>query len=152
VQISKQFQSIIEVNRKKVLTDLLVIGVGASLICCSNKEMQKAALLDVNGKWTNKYANDIKLAGVTVDQFPEVANRKYLASYVGKHPAGVTYYFWDGRVKQCTFTPEGELLNAFWWAKDFLNRNTSLWSDVDFSAGSDPHFESHSDPRNKVAQ
>lgn len=134
---------------------MALIALASIALCittnsCANGKRKDNQVPDGVGKWTNAYANAPKLAGVSVSQYPEVAASSVLDSYVGKHPATITYFFWNGRVRQCTFAPDGQRLDDFWWPDDFLKRNPSLWNEVDFSAGSDPQFKFHVDPRKAI--
>ena len=68
--------------------------------------------------------------------------------YEGKHPCGIYFYFWDGRVRQRGYEPDGTLLDDFWWPTDMrLKPGDGGWGLVDFSHGSDPSFRHHADPR-----
>ena len=70
--------------------------------------------------------------------------------YEGKHPAMVIFYFWDGRVRQLGYEPDGTVYDNFWWpAPDRLKPGDAAWWMVDFTHGSDPTFQHHADPRKK---
>jgi hypothetical protein len=101
------------------------------------------------GPWENIYRGDERLAGVVVQQYPETAGMEvdYQGSQ-GKHPAGVTFVFWDGRSRKLTYDPTGSVLDDYWLPEDMRYVPGSLaWKWVDFRFGSDPKFKSHRDPR-----
>lgn len=101
--------------------------------------------LDVpSAEWKNLHKDDLDLAGVIVMQYPE--NPYEIRSFVGMHPAAIFYVFWDGRVRQVGYDPDGVISNDFWW-DDPMEPGEGWWDDVDFSYGSDPNFERHQDPR-----
>ena len=96
------------------------------------------------GHWINLYQGDRRLAGVSVEQFgddPFEAQR-----YEGKHPEGVWFYFWDGRVRMITYSPEGAVTSDQ-WRQERVKAGATEWDDVDFTYGSDPKFRHHADPR-----
>ena len=98
------------------------------------------------GHWENPFRGNPKLAGVVVQQFGECVYDQHL--WEGKHPCGIYFYFWDGRVRQRSYEPDGTLREDFWWP-DRLKSGDARWSDVDFSHGSDPTLKHHADPRSK---
>ncbi|CAN5664597.1 hypothetical protein BH09VER1_BH09VER1_00990 [soil metagenome] len=101
------------------------------------------------GRWKNIYKGDPKLAGVEVHQFGECPYDQWL--YEGKHPEAVWYYFWDGRVRQIDYEPDGKSYSDQWWPPEMRLRRGSLdWQQVDFSQGSDPTFKHHADPRKNL--
>lgn len=98
-------------------------------------------------QWRNLHAGDPALAGIVIDQEPPegcVYNDK--SRYDHRHPADVTYYFWDGRVRQMEFEPYGDVIGDFWW-REKIKPGDGWWTDVDFSYGTDPKFRTHKDPR-----
>ncbi len=84
--------------------------------------------------WVNLHENDPELAGIAF------GNDGGGPEYVEKHPAGVSYVFWDGRVRQTTHEPDGTKLEDYW-------HRVAPWNRLDYSVGSDPNFERHEDPR-----
>ena len=93
----------------------------------------------------NLYAGNPQLAGISIAQSSDELGS--YEKYLGKHPALVCYVFWDGRVQQYNYEPDGKLMEKpFWWPRKLEVGNGS-WKEVDFSYGSDPTFEKHQDPR-----
>lgn len=86
--------------------------------------------------WVNLHEGDPDLAGIAF------GNDGGGDEYIGKHPAGVSYVFWDGRVRQTTHEPDGKVLEDYW-------HRIAPWNRLDYSFGSDPNFERHEDPRKK---
>ena len=124
-----------------------------TLVACANHSRTSTAptpsrpIRDVTiGHWDNPFHRDPKLAGVVVQQFGECPYNQHL--WEGKHPCEIYYYFWDGRVRQCGYEPDGTVREDFWWPNR-LTPGDDRWSDVDFSHGSDPSFQHHADPRKK---
>jgi len=98
------------------------------------------------GVWTNEFQGDPQLAGVTVQQFGECPYDQW--RFESKHPCGVFYFFWDGRVVQRQYEPDGTLVSDGNW-KNRVNPGDAWWQNVDFTHGSDPEFKHHADPRPK---
>ncbi len=96
------------------------------------------------GPWDNPYSHDPNLAGVEVHQFGECPYDQHL--WEGKHPCAIWFFFWDGRVRQCGYEPDGTLHESFWW-RNRIKPGDARWQHVDFSQGSDPKFQSHAGPR-----
>ncbi len=86
--------------------------------------------------WVNLHENDQELAGISFFNDGETQ------SHEGKHPGGVIYVFWDGRVRQTVHKPDGTKVEDFW-------HRVAHWNRLDYSFGSDPNFERHKDPRLK---
>lgn len=86
--------------------------------------------------WVNLHGGDPDLAGISFIGDGDAE------AYVGKHPSGVMYVFWDGRVRQTSHKPDGSLQGDFW-------HRVAHWNRLDYSFGSDPNFERHDDPRKK---
>jgi hypothetical protein len=97
------------------------------------------------GPWDNPYRNDPKLAGVWICQLGECPYDQW--RFEGKHPAGIFFYFWDGRVRQVGYEPDGTVYSDQWWPHRIEPGDD--WFNVDFSQGSDPTFQHHADPRKK---
>ena len=66
--------------------------------------------------------------------------------YEGMHPSLVAFFFWDGRVRQHDYEPDGRVRYDYWWP-DRLKPSDGRWNAVDFTQGSDPIFKHHADPR-----
>ena len=98
------------------------------------------------GSWVNLYQGDPRLAGVSVQQFGDNSFEAW--QYEGKHPEGVWFYFWDGRVRALTYDPAGTVTSDQWMAAR-VKPGATEWDDVDFGYGSDPKFLHHADPRQK---
>ena len=106
--------------------------------------------------YENKYRGDPDLAGIECYQHPLVDNTvEDYSVYDGKHPGAVVYHFWDGRILSLYYSPDGRVMHKNWFkhesdpAKLKAKREYAFsWEMVDFSKGSDPHFEHHTDPRN----
>lgn len=96
--------------------------------------------------WKNLHEGDPLLAGVEMSQCPEGAMGERAEAYIKGHPAMVLYYFWDGRVRQTGYEPNGEVIEDFYWNMPVGKRNAA-WGHVDFSRGSDPTFIKNKDPR-----
>lgn len=86
--------------------------------------------------WINLHEGDPDLAGIAFFNDGEAD------AYLGKHPGGVMYVFWDGRVRQTGHKPDGTVEEDFW-------HRVAQWNRLDYSFGSDPNFERHEDPRKK---
>ncbi|MBB5030860.1 hypothetical protein [Prosthecobacter vanneervenii] len=98
------------------------------------------------GHWENPFRDNPDLAGVAVQQFGECSYDQH--HWEGRHPHEIYFFFWDGRVRQCGYEPDGTLLEDFWWPEDMrLKPHDPRWKKVDFSHGSDPMFKRHADPR-----
>lgn len=98
------------------------------------------------GPWENPFRGNPDLAGVNVQQFGECPYDQHL--WEGRHPCEIYFYYWDGRVRQRGYEPDGTLREDFWWPADMrLKPHDSGWNQVDFSHGSDPTFKRHADPR-----
>lgn len=95
--------------------------------------------------WHQHFNNDANLAGIEVMQYPEVATGEAYESYRNKHPAHVTYCFWDGSMICYQFTPDGEVIDMS--DPGFRLSSPNDWCSVDFRFGSDPNFRTHRDPR-----
>ena len=96
--------------------------------------------------WINPFKDDPQLAGVIVQQLPE--NPYDQKAWLGKHPSMIEFFFWDGRVQQRDYEPDGTQTDSFWWPSTMkVNRN--LWDQVDFTQGADPTFKQHADPRQR---
>jgi hypothetical protein len=96
------------------------------------------------GPWENLYKGDRALAGVFVLQYPEGADS--WKDYEYKHPGLIEYFFWDGRVRQIVYRPDGSVHDDFWWPYK-IKPGDGWWGGLDFSYGSDPEFKRHKDPR-----
>jgi|GEM_PF-3022721 len=125
-----------------------------SLAACSHHSEKPVKLPKVRaihdfsvGPWENPFRGDPNLAGVCVQQFGECPYDQHL--HEGKHPCGIYFYFWDGRVRQRGYEPDGTLREDFWWpaAMRLKLHDSASWKNVDFSHGSDPNFKHHADPR-----
>jgi hypothetical protein len=137
----------------KVKRTILATCLALCVVGCANRQNRSASLplrrpvrSHAIGRWDNPYRGDPKLAGVRVYQLGECPYEQW--RYEGKHPAGIWFYFWDGRVRQIGYEPNGSVDNDFWWPTR-LKPGDSYWLDVDFSHGSDPAFQHHADPRLK---
>jgi hypothetical protein len=127
---------------------LLLAGCASERLTQSpnNPKLPKRPPPDTRGPWTNLYAGDQRLAALAVIQYPENPYESW--SYAGKHPCNIWYAFWDGRVRQIQYRPDGTVLNDFWWpARLRLMPGNSVWQTFDFSYGSDRSFSRHRDPR-----
>lgn len=119
-------------------------AAGVNLVGCAvsppppNPSSQTSAytIRPVYPGWVNLHEGAPDLAGVAF------ANDGGGPEYVGKHPAGVIYAFWDGRVRSVTHDPNGKVLDDHW-------HRIAPWNRLDYSFGSDPNFERHEDPRRK---
>lgn len=81
-----------------------------------------------------------------MQQFTDCASENW--RYKGKHPAMILFYYWDGRVRQLGYDPDGTVHENFWWPDSLrLKPGDAAWSNVDFTCGSDPAFQQHADPR-----
>ena len=128
----------------KLISITVLLFVVAFQLGCSWRQKAKAI-----GPWQNAYAGNEELAGVVISQFPEAGRYPWLIeSYKGKHPAMILYYFWNGRINQRAFEPDGTETENFWW-NDSLKPGEWIWRVVDYSQGSDPKFIRHRDPRPK---
>lgn len=125
--------------RRIIAVAILVFLSLASATCSSDSSPSLV-------KWFNLHENDAALAGVEVCQYPEGSAYDSKTRYMGKHPAMVIYYFWDGRVRQTSFEPNGALREDFFWPRQ-LRLGPDTWRNVNFNLGSDPFFKSHKDPR-----
>jgi hypothetical protein len=94
--------------------------------------------------WKRLVPDSSELAGVIVEQLPEISHSQHL--YFGKHPFEVQMVYWDGRIQMFEFTPDG-LVRRTAWSEHPLKHGDEWWGRVDFSYGSDPDFSKHSDPR-----
>lgn len=96
--------------------------------------------------WQNLYAGDPALAGTEVWQLPREGDVYDRTRWANRHPAEIDYFFWDGRVYQVLYFPNGDEWDKGWWPYR-IRPGDREWEDVDFSYGSDPSFERHGDPR-----
>lgn len=103
------------------------------------------------GSFENIYKGDPDLAGLEVYQKPVVDNALVDSSaYIERHPGTINYHFWNGRILNVQHSPDGKVLERQWWRHSVQEEPGYLgsWEMVDFSAGSDPDFSLHPDPRN----
>ena len=103
------------------------------------------------GRFENIYKGDPDLAGLEVYQKPVVDNALVDSSaYIERHPGTINYHFWNGRILNVQHSPDGKVLERQWWRHSATEEPGYLgsWEMVDFSAGSDPDFSLHPDPRN----
>ena len=133
-----------------VLLTLLGCASPMPMAGMTDQEVAEAAGEVVQGPWTNIYRDDPNLAGVTVQQLPDGDDGFSLEERNGKHPCMILYAFWNDRYRQMTYTPGGELMDAFWFEVD--ESNCWVWLGVDFAHGSDPTFDRHQDPRVRWAK
>lgn len=99
---------------------------------------------DYVGAWVNPFKGDPTLAAAEVHQYGECSYDNWL--YDGKHPCAIWFYFWDGRVRQMEFEPDGKVRSDF-VLPGKLKPGDASWTGADFSVGSDPQFKRHRDPR-----
>ncbi len=122
---------------------VLALSIVVSAVLCGCTSLPTAAppppdysIRPVYPGWVNLHEGDPDLAGISFFGDSD-ANE-----YVGKHPAGVMYVFWDGRVRQTGHKPDGTVREDFW-------HRVAHWGRLDYSFGSVPNFERHEDPRKK---
>jgi hypothetical protein len=125
---------------KKCFSILLPIASAILVGCVATQTTpeppQEYSIRPVYPGWANLHEGDPDLAGIAF------MNDGGGDEYIGKHPAGVSYVFWDGRVRQTTHEPDGKVLENYW-------HRIAPWNRLDYSFGSDPKFERHEDPRKK---
>lgn len=112
------------------------IFVGCVATPATPEPPQEYSIRPVYPGWVNLYEGDPELAGISFN------NDGGGDEYIGKHPVGVNYVFWDGRVRKTTHDPDGKVLDDNW-------HRIAHWDRLDYSFGSDPNFERHEDPRKK---
>ncbi len=96
--------------------------------------------------WNNLYKNNKMLAGLVISQvFPEGSIDQNL--YLGKHPAGIAYYFWDGTRVEYWYIKNNSGGTNLEIKHSHDAFDVSEWNWVDFSYGSDPILKNHHDPR-----
>ncbi len=129
---------------------LLLAALLALLPGCAAPQPKVAPLKDEGirdtsvGRWENPFRHSANLAGVITQQFPDGGDFK---PYEGKHPCMILFVFWDGRIRQINYEPDGSSHDAQWW--HLGPENQFYWDQVDFTHGSDPLFRNHPDPRTK---
>ena len=104
---------------------------------------------DYKGAWENPFRGDPNLAGVNVIQYGECPYENW--TFDGKHPCNIWYFFWNGRVRQIQYLPDGKVWDDFYWPQR-LKPGDPFWKGVDFAFGSDPQFKKHRDPRLPAAK
>jgi hypothetical protein len=96
----------------------------------------------MHSSWKNLYENHPDLAGIGV--IMEGASE---LGYVGNHPPGIIYLFWNGKIYQTQHNPDGSIISEG-WSDTPVASDSKIWNNIDYSFGSDPGFERHKDPRN----
>jgi hypothetical protein len=129
-------------NRRKMRKLLTVFAVFLLIGCAT--QHKDTVLSDTIGPWENLYKGDPALAGIYLIQYPEGAVS--FKDYEYKHPGLIEYFFWDGRVRQIGYRPDGSVNDDFWWPEK-IKPGDGRWEQADFSYGSDPEFKRHKDPR-----
>ncbi len=78
-----------------------VVGHASDLVPCGKE-------------WINLHKKNPDLMGVYVQQSPD--NGDYdEAAYKGKHPSMIIYVFKNEKAHQVSYSPTGQIQNAFWW-------------------------------------
>ena len=135
-------------NMKIQHSSVAKAAVVCLLVGCANSTSVKRE--ERSTKWNNIYAGDTNLAGIAVWQLPrEGCVYENRTPYVKGHPSEIDYFFWDGRVYGSTFSANGDARDKGWWPFK-IKAGEEEWNNVDFSYGSDPHFQTHKDPRKKT--
>jgi len=133
---------------KVILTRLLVVLSIPSCVSVRPTKHKGSEVLEKLehdfGAWKNEYKRDSQLAGVVINKFME--GIQYPCRYLGGHPASIWYVFWNGDVRANLYEPDGSVQSSQLW-KGYFERGPDFWNDVDFTAGSDPEFKRHGDPR-----
>lgn len=132
----------------KPFTATLAIAISSILISCQSvnhqTELGRPPVIHNRavGPWTNVHQGDASLAGTIVQQFTDCPYENQ--RWEGKHPAMVLFVFWDGKVRQRGYQPDGTCYEDFYWN---IPSDSHQWDSVDFTTGSDPYFHNHRDPR-----
>ena len=115
---------------------LLLMPVG-----CASSNIEPYSIRPMHSSWKNLYENDPDLAGIAV-----ILEGSSELGYIGKHPPGIIYLFWDGKIYQTQHNPDGSIISGG-WSDTAINPDSKIWNYVDYSFGSDPDFQRHDDPR-----
>lgn len=135
-----------------------LIGLFCILIHLSCQPNTKISIVDfianynkkyppIKSGWNNLYKGNSMLSGIAISQvFPEGSSDPKL--YLGKHPAGISYYFWDGTcIEYWYFKNQSGNVSSIEIKHNYSDVSADEWKWVDFSYGSDPTLEKHKDPR-----
>ena len=102
------------------------------------------------GSWHDPYVGDPNLAAILVLRGP--ANPFDRWGFASTRITGLSFAFWDGRVRQVQFRGDGSVWDDFWWPLNArLKQGNASWGGFDFAYGSDPLFARHRDPRLRAA-
>ena len=98
------------------------------------------------GTWHNPYVGDPTLAAVAIMRGPANPFDKW--GFASTRLTGLSFAFWDGRVRQVQFRGDGSVWDDFWWPPNArLRPGSAAWGGFEFMYGSDPTFATHRDPR-----
>ncbi len=124
-----------------LLISLLLLG------CASQPFAQgRGAPAPSFGAWINPYTGDTRLAAVAIARGAADPFDRW--GFAHARITGLSFAFWDGRVRQVQFRADGTVWDDFWWPRQaWMKPGSAAWAGFDFMYGSDPTFVRHRDPR-----
>ncbi len=147
-------------NRSSFLAKLALISSAFTSSCStvngwsSWERFPKYEGIDFTRKIPYKLS-DPQLAGIIITQTGESAGKTNYLRTPSEHPAMVTFVYWSGLRRNCSYSRSGELIannslppaSLFCAKTDQLLPGNNVWRYVDYRWGSDPEFLHHKDPR-----
>lgn len=133
---------------------LLLVLLSVFIVSCAQQAITEVQSLQEGtrlsseiGEWTNLHKGSDKLAGVIVNQYPDNFEA---SAYESRHPAMIMYFMWDSTIHEVYYNPDGTQSGEHW--SKVQDNYKHVWSQVDFSHGSDPAFLRHNDPRSTAPE